>query len=137
MAFISYDEFQKMDSYPNFIQKNPDVGYLKVQAFMADQAIPIANVDILITKEIAGNTIVFFRGKTNSSGIIDNIALPAPTDTYNALNETYSEYETYDLTAVKDTFQPLNKYKIAMFGGLKVLQYIKMIPVVTGGIHAR
>lgn len=62
MALISYEEFQKTDAYPAFAKQNSDVGYLKVQAFMADQAIPIPDVEILITKEIEGNIVVFFAG---------------------------------------------------------------------------
>lgn len=137
MALISYEEFQKTDAYPTFAKQNSDVGYLKVQAFMADQAIPIPDVEILITKEIEGNIVVFFRGYTDSSGIIDNITLPAPADTYNVSTETFSEFEVYDLTAVKESFQTLKKYTIGMFGGLKVLQYIKMVPMIQGGSYAR
>jgi len=137
MALISYEEFQKTDAYLAFAKQNSDVGYLKVQAFMADQAIPIPDVEILITKEIEGNIVVFFRGYTDSSGIIDNITLPAPADTYNVSTETFSEFEVYDLTAVKESFQTLKKYTIGMFGGLKVLQYIKMVPMIQGGSYAR
>ena len=137
MALISYEEFQKTDAYPVFAKQNSDVGYLKVQAFMADQAIPIPDVEILITKEIGDDVVIFFRGYTDSSGIIDNITLPAPADTYNVSTETFSEFEVYDLTAVKESFQTLKKYTIGMFGGLKALQYIKMIPMIQGGSYAR
>ncbi len=137
MALISYEEFQKTDAYPAFAKQNSDVGYLKVQAFMADQAIPIPDVEILITKEIGDDVVIFFRGYTDSSGIIDNITLPAPADTYNVSTETFSEFEVYDLTAVKESFQTLKKYTIGMFGGLKALQYIKMIPMIQGGSYAR
>lgn len=137
MALISYEEFQKTDAYPTFAKQNSDVGYLKVQAFMADQAIPIPDVEILITKEIGDDVVIFFRGYTDSSGIIDNITLPAPADTYNVSTETFSEFEVYDLTAVKESFQTLKKYTIGMFGGLKVLQYIKMVPMIQGGSYAR
>ena len=137
MALISYEEFQKTDVYPAFAKQNSDVGYLKVQAFMADQAIPIPDVEILITKEIGDDVVIFFRGYTDSSGIIDNITLPAPADTYNVSTETFSEFEVYDLTAVKESFQTLKKYTIGMFGGLKALQYIKMIPMIQGGSYAR
>ena len=137
MAFISYEEFKKSEAYPAFAEKNSATGSLKVQAFMADQAIPVANVEILITKEIANQVVVFFRGFTNSSGIIDNIILPAPPDIYNASTETISEFELYDLTAVKESFQTLQKYTIAIFGGLKSLQYIKMVPILRGGNYAR
>ena len=137
MALISYEEFQKTDAYLAFAKQNSDVGYLKVQAFMADQAIPIPDVEILITKEIGDDVVIFFRGYTDSSGIIDNITLPAPADTYNVSTETFSEFEVYDLTAVKESFQTLKKYTIGMFGGLKALQYIKMIPMIQGGSYAR
>lgn len=137
MALISYEEFQKTDAYPAFAKQNSDVGYLKVQAFMADQAIPIPDVEILITKEIGDDVVIFFRGYTDSSGIIDNITLPAPADTYNVSTETFSEFEVYDLTAVKESFHTLKKYTIGMFGGLKALQYIKMIPMIQGGSYAR
>lgn len=137
MALISYEEFQKTDAYLAFAKQNSDVGYLKVQAFMADQAIPIPDVEILITKEIGDDVVIFFRGYTDSSGIIDNITLPAPADTYNVSTETFSEFEVYDLTAVKESFQTLKKYTIGMFGGLKVLQYIKMVPMIQGGSYAR
>ena len=76
---------------------------------MADQAIPIPDVEILITKEIGDDVVIFFRGYTDSSGIIDNITLPAPADTYNVSTETFSEFEVYDLTAVKESFQTLKK----------------------------
>lgn len=137
MALISYEEFKKTDAYPAFAQKNSATGFLKVQAFMADQAIPISDVEILITKEIGDQIVVFFRGYTDSSGIIDNIVLPAPPDIYNASTETISDFETYDLTAVKESFQTLRKYTIAIFGGLKALQYIKMVPMLRGGNYAR
>ncbi len=53
--------------------------------------------------------LFFFRGYTDSSGIIDNITLPAPADTYNVSTETFSEFEVYDLTAVKESFSNLKK----------------------------
>ena len=40
------------DLYQDFIRENPDVGYLKVQAFTAYGAIPIPNTSIIITKDI-------------------------------------------------------------------------------------
>ena len=64
--------------YQEFLKENPENGILKVQVFMANQAIPIANVNILIEKEISNETLDFFNGMTNESGIIEAISLPAP-----------------------------------------------------------
>ena len=57
--------------YQEFLKENPENGILKVQVFMANQAIPIANVNILIEKEISNETLDFYNGMTNESGIIE------------------------------------------------------------------
>ena len=59
--------------YPEFAKKNSGTGTVKVQVFIANQAYPLKDIDIKITKEIDGNEVIFFTGKTNSSGIIDDI----------------------------------------------------------------
>ena len=70
--FISFEDFKKMPEYTEFVQQNPDIGHLKVEAFTAYGAIPISDTEIIITKEIGDYRVVFFRGYTDSSGIIYN-----------------------------------------------------------------
>ena len=77
MEYIIYEEFKKTDLYQQFILDNPDVGYLIVQAFTAYGAIPIENVNIVISKDIGNYKVIFFQGVTDSSGIISDIMLPA------------------------------------------------------------
>ena len=48
MEFISYDEFKKLDIYNDFINVNPDMGILKIEAFIANEGLPIPDTDILI-----------------------------------------------------------------------------------------
>ena len=57
---VSLNDFKKTDSYQQFIKENPAVGYLKVQVFTAYGAIPIADTNILITKDIGDDNVVFF-----------------------------------------------------------------------------
>ena len=72
---ISLEQFKTIPEYQEFIKENPETGLLKVQAFTADQAIPLPNTKIFITKQIGDNDVLFFSGETNSSGIIDKIEL--------------------------------------------------------------
>lgn len=132
-ALISYEEFSKTDDYQSFVGVNPKQGSLKVMAFTAYQAIPIENAEIIITKEIGGNNVLFFRGYTDSSGIIDNISLPAPTSGYDDDNFQTSSTTSYKLTVVKDKYESVKQYIINMIGDVKVLQYIKMTPIVDKG----
>lgn len=126
--FISLEEFKKLDEYQKFIKENPAIGYLKVQVFTAYGAIPISGADILITKDIGEYRVVFFQGKTDSSGIISNIELPAPPiDTFPDPN-TPPQYTLYDLTAIHEGYESIKKYLIGMFGGIGIIQYVKMTP---------
>lgn len=132
-ALISYEEFSKTDDYQGFVGVNPKQGSLKVMAFTAYQAIPIDNAEIIITKEIGGNNVLFFRGYTDSSGIIDNITLPAPTSGYDDNSFQTSSTTSYKLTAIKDKYDSVKQYIINMIGDVKVLQYIKMTPITDKG----
>ena len=132
-ALISYEEFSKTDDYQGFVGVNPKQGSLKVMAFTAYKAIPIENAEIIITKEIGGNNVLFFRGYTDSSGIIDNITLPAPTSGYDDNSFQTSSTTSYKLTAIKDKYDSVKQYIINMIGDVKVLQYIKMTPITDKG----
>lgn len=128
---ISYEDFKKTEDYQTFISENPDIGYLKVQAFTAYGAIPISNARILITKDIGSNKVIFFQGLTDSSGIIENIELPAPMAVSVLTPDIPPEYTIYNLTAIHEGYEAIKQYNIGMFGGIKVIQYVKMTPEVT------
>lgn len=132
-TLISYEEFTKSDDYKGFAVVNPEQGSLKVMVFTAYQAIPIENAEIIITKEIGGSNVLFFRGYTDSSGIIDNITLPAPTSGYDDNSFQTSSTTSYKLTAIKDKYDSVKQYIINMIGDVKVLQYIKMTPITDKG----
>lgn len=126
MNIISYEEFKNLDLYEDFIKENPSVGYLKVQAFTAYGAVPIANTSIVITKDIEEYKVVFFRGITDSSGIISGIELPAPDSSLSV--EEAPDYTIYNMTAINEDYETLKSYSIGMFGGISVIQYVKMMP---------
>ena len=131
MEFISYDEFKKLDIYNDFINVNPDLGILKIEAFTADEGIPIPDTDIVIYKDIGEYNVVFFKGKTDSNGMIDNIYLPTPKMSESNILEPL--YTVYDMNAYHIGFETIKKYSIGMFGGIKVIQYVKMTPEVLIG----
>lgn len=134
MKDISLEEFKKTEEYQQFIKENPSTGILKVQAFTADQAIPVPDTEIFVTKKIGDYNVLFFKGVTDSSGIIDNIALPAPGGEYNETTFEIPKYTTYDLIASNSRYNVIQQYQISMFGDVRVLQYIKMLPNGVGGV---
>ena len=128
MDLITLEEFKKTEDYQKFIEENPSTGKLKVEVFTAYKAVPIPDTEILITKDIGDHKVVFFRGKTDSSGIISNIELPSPTEDKNYQPGDIAQYTMYDVTAIHEGYEKIKKYDVAIFGDTGVIQYIKMIP---------
>ena len=126
MDYISLEQFEKTDEYKTFIEENPSTGVLKVQVFTADQAIPIANAEVFITKKIGDNDVLFFSGQSDSSGIVDNIILPAPKAEINLDTFEVPKYTTYNLVVSSDEYKKIKQYNISMYGDVKVLQYVKI-----------
>ncbi len=126
MEYMSLEQFEKTDAYKSFIEENPSTGVLKVQVFTADQVIPIANAEIYITKTIGDNDVLFFNGKTDMSGIVDNIILPAPNGDANFEEFEIPKYTTYNLIVSSEEYKTIKQYEISMFGDVKVLQYVKV-----------
>lgn len=128
MNIISFEEFKKTAGYQKFISENGGTGILRVQAFTAYGAVPIADAEITISKDIGNYRVVFFQGKTDSSGIIDNISLPAPVGNSTSIEAPL--YTIYDLAAIHVGYESLVYNSLGMFGGIKVIQYVKMTPQV-------
>lgn len=134
MTVINFEEFMRTPEYQDFKRDNPDIGTLKVQAFTAYNALPIAGTEIMLSKDIEEYRVVFFRGQTDSSGIIDNIQLPAPKSSIGSIDAPL--YTVYDLTAIHVGYESIKQYSIGMFGDIKVIQYVKMTPeVVLEGVE--
>lgn len=120
--------------YPNFVKENPATGVLKVQVFSANQAFPLPDVEIDVWKEIDGDKVMFFRGVTDSSGIIDNIILPATVAKKNIDSPGDITYTPYTLTAIYPKTGMKKDYEIGIFDNLKVIQPIRIstIPMMDG-----
>ena len=129
MEYISFDEFKKLDIYNDFIKVNPDLGVLKIEAFTANEGIPIPDTDIVIYKDIGEYNVVFFKGKTDSNGMIDNLYLPAPKKS-DSMSLEIPLYTVYEMNAFHIGYETIKKYSIGMFGDVKVIQYVKMMPEV-------
>ncbi len=112
--------------YQTFISNNPSKAFVKVRASSINEALPIKDVSVSISKEIGNNTIIFFEGKTDESGMINDITLPAPIRV--KTNEEVPEFTKYNLNA---TYQKENfnkTYPISVCCGVTILQHINITP---------
>lgn len=126
---IDDKDFVNSELYKSFIIENPGVGFLKIRAFAASQAVPISGMNVQVSKDIGGNKVIFFEGVTNESGVIEKISLPAPRmGTDNMISPVIS---TYDI----DTSYEGEKrvYKVNVYENIYVVQNINVTPNINYG----
>ena len=116
--------FINSNLYKNFINKNQKVGFLKIRAYTASEAVPIIGLNVVVSKTIDNNKIIFYEGKTNESGVIEKITLPAPTLSLDDLNTPNGT--TYDISATYDNIE--SNYLVNIYEGVYVVQTINVIP---------
>ena len=124
------EEFMKSQDYFDFIEENSGEGLLKVQAFTANQAYPLEGVNIEVYKNINGKNVLFFSGVTDTSGIIDNIVLPAKPSILDVNSVEDIVFTNYNLVAFYPKSNIKREFEIAIFDKLKVIQPIR-IPIMS------
>lgn len=118
--------YMNTESYKNFILNNPTSANLNIRTTAANDAIPISDVRIIVSKEIDGNKIIFYDGLTDESGMINDIKLPTPRLTTDDLEVPNSIL--YDLEAIYASDNIDRIYKILMYPDICVIQNINIVP---------
>lgn len=116
-------------TYQEFIKENPVKGYLKIRAFAASEAVPIEGVKIIVYHLIDEDKVIFFEGKTNKSGVIEKISLPAPK--LNPNNMEKPQNTKYDVEATYNNIKLI--YKVNIYEDICVMQNINIIPEIKVG----
>lgn len=81
-------------------------------------------MNITIKTNYKGNTIIFYEGKTNKSGLIERIELPAPKIVLD--NLVIPNQINYEIVVSKDNFNSI--YQISMYEDICVVQNINVPP---------
>lgn len=121
---ITDSNFITTTVYKNFMSENTGRGNLNIRASFANQALPITNLKVVVSKKIENYNVIFYEGVTNISGIIGKISLPTPpkeTDDLVAPKTT-----TYKITAVYNNRE--YTYTVNMYDGICVVQNINIVP---------
>lgn len=123
---INDSEFKSTDEYANFMSSNPAIGFLKIRAYAANQAVPISNLNVVVSKKIGNNNVVFFEGVTDESGTIEKISLP--TQRLNLDNMDVPKSTSYDIVTTYNSDNVTNIYKVNIYENIFVIQNINVVP---------
>jgi hypothetical protein len=95
-------------------------------------------MDIVISTNINNNKVIFFEGKTNQSGVIENITVPAPPILNNNLTNPPSLVYEISATYIPDNINKV--YSVNIYDNLTVIQNISIVPdtvIKAGGFIGR
>lgn len=127
MKEYTFKEYERAfpDNYKDFIRINNSLGMLKIRAYTANEAIPISNLQIIVSTFIGNNKVIFFKGITDNSGMIEEIKLPAP----NLSNDLEAPlYMIYNIEAKDINNKKVYEYQVRLYEGVCVIQNINIIP---------
>ncbi len=115
-------------TYQDFLLQNPMEGSLKIQASRAQKALPTSDVEIFILQQFYDQRVLFFRGKTDADGLIDNIILPAPPRLDSLQSADAGQGALYRVYADHPDFLP-ESYEIEIFEGItSILPVVMQLP---------
>ena len=120
---MNINEFMKTNEYVEFIKKNPGIGNLKIRAYAASEALPVSGLNIVISSIISDTKVIFFIGKTDASGMISDIKLPAPSLIDNLEIPNTIKYDIEASIGNKKS-----NFSVNMYDGICVVQNINFIP---------
>ena len=127
MDTINFNDtlFQQSEMYKKFIEENTTNGILTIRAYAANKALPVEGMEVIVYKIMDNKRVIFFDGKTDNSGLIENINLPTPEISTGDLVKPPSQ--DYNIEAIYD-MQDL-KFKITMYSNISVNQNINVVPI--------
>lgn len=127
---VNDKDFLNSELYRSFINQNPGIGFLKIRAYAASDAVPISGLSVVISKDIGGNKVIFFEGVTNESGVIERISLPVPR--MSSDNLIAPVISTYDINTTYEGESRL--YKVNVYDDIYVVQNINVTPNISYGV---
>lgn len=112
-----------------FLKANPELGYLRVQVFAANQSYPVQNAHVEVSKHFGDEKYVFFAAQTDASGIMSRISLPAPDRELSESPSALQPYATYEIAVSHPGFAPVLFRDCAVFDRIETIQYAALIPL--------
>jgi len=125
---ITDSDFMNTSVYKKFMQENTGTGNLHIKVSFANQALPISNLKVVVSKEIENYNVIFHEGVTNSSGLVGKLPLPTPPK--NTDNMIAPSTIVYKITTNYNDKE--YAYNVNMYDGICVVQNINIVLNETG-----
>ncbi|GEM_PF-2698570 len=105
-----------------FMRDFPGKGTLKVQVTYGSGTLPVSNATVHITSLYDGKLYDLFNGVTDTSGILENITLPAAefenTNDYSTSSKKSADYR---VSVFHPDFIPIDNMPIIIYDGIETI----------------
>ncbi len=105
------------------------MGYLVVKVSTARGAIPLEGASVNIRGAERENSGIIYSLSTNSDGMTEKVALPAPARALSEAPGNIKPYALYDVDVFKEGYTDLHFNNVAVFESITSLQPAIMIPL--------
>lgn len=126
---VPVNAMEPAEREPEPEMKDPEddsFGTLKVQVYAAQQVYPISSARVLVRR--SGEDPIIFEGYTDSSGIVDQIRLPAPGRSLSSAPGSVKPYSQYDVFVTQPNFVSRNYLGVPVFSGVESIQTVRLVP---------
>ena len=123
---------QRFDEFKGECNKR---GILRVETYSSNGLYPVGNSRVIVYKEIDGEKYYIYDLHTDSSGILDNLQLPAPDKSLSEIEQGscgLSPYATYDIFVSHPGFISTYLENVPIFDSTVSIQSVEMLPTVSG-----
>ncbi len=127
----SFNAGRKEPIYRNiedFRTSNNGEGTLRVQAFSGQQAFPVVNARVVVSKDFTEGTYTFFDDLTDTSGIVENMSLITPESGLANENNEILPYSTYTIRVTHPFFRTTVYTNVPVFDTITSIQPVNLIP---------
>ena len=111
-----------LDQLGPFLTSHPGRGTMRIQVSTADGTFPVPDAVVEVSAVIDGTSLPLYRRKTNQSGIVDNLVLPAKPRFASQREETADQSGTlYTVTVTHSGFRPLTDKRVVIYDGVETI----------------
>jgi hypothetical protein len=104
-------------------------GFLIIQTYTADQALPIEGANVLITRSVQGGEELIKVLETNRSGKTEPVALIAPPAANSQSPGGTMRYFNYNIRVDYPGYYTMENLDVPIFEGQTAIQPIALIPL--------
>ncbi len=113
-----------------YLGQFPDTGYIRTKISSSNQALPIRDAAVILSKAWEEKNHILHRETSDESGLIPNLPLPAPGSDSSMTPDDQGRprFAIYDMIVTKDGYVPVVYRSVPVFSGVVTVQPVQLIP---------